>query len=589
MSRTPDEVSQRIRDKLKTTANGLSLELGTPERKIVDAVAEAVSECYIDQYIVGSLLDIDAKGGLELEQFVGIFGFGRLQGRRATGVVRLEMNTAAPQDMPVPLGTQFYTKDAQAGTGNPLFYASTQARVLTAGQTVVEVPVECTIAGTAGNLPPDSVTYMGAAIGAATATNMTAMTGGTDVETDDQLRQRFKDTFLRNCAGTEDYYLSLALQNKNVSKAAVFGPVSTYRTQLAAPSVSTPLSSVLETKDVKYVWDKGESCFVNLAQTNEKFYTRLADYVLSSGASPTFTRIDTGQITTGEIVDLEFQYTTRSSRNDPNNNVMNKVDVFVNGSEPFTVTERTVVSSTVFSANDALWNAASKFKRVGDSSAVNSSNRIMRLGSVPILSFPNTIVVGGNTFTRNTHYWLVRGTTLEAGSPREVAGIEWAGNGPSSGTGITVSYTYNRVPEVLNAVMRKAKQVTTDVLVHQCAYAYLRINLSVEYDRGYVPSQVNNAITARLKAYLDGMRFGDWVEFSDLCLAVHQVLGVDNVWVTDQSEPEAKYGIEVYSNTDDGALSVNMVGGGPQTGDFKLHDNELPVLLDPVYNRRANR
>ena len=158
-----------------------------------------------------------------------------------------------------------------------------------------------------------------------------------------------------------------------------------------------------------------------------------------------------------------------------------------------------------------------------------------------------------------------------------------------AGTGITVSYTYNRVPEVLNAVMRKAKQVTTDVLVHQCAYAYLRINLSVEYDRGYVPSQVNNAITARLKAYLDGMRFGDWVEFSDLCLAVHQVLGVDNVWVTDQSEPEAKYGIEVYSNTDDGALSVNMVGGGPQTGDFKLHDNELPVLLDPVYNRRANR
>lgn len=100
-----------------------------------------------------------------------------------------------------------------------------------------------------------------------------------------------------------------------------------------------------------------------------------------------------------------------------------------------------------------------------------------------------------------------------------------------------MSYTYNRLPEVLNAVMRKAKQVTTDVLVHQCAYAYLKINLSVEYDRGYVVSQVNNAITARLKVYLDGLRFGNWLEFSDLCLVVHQANGVDNVWVTTQSEP----------------------------------------------------
>lgn len=586
MSRTPDEVSQRIRDKLKVTANGMSLELGTPERKIVDAVAEAVSECYIDQYIVGSLLDIDAKGGLELEQFVGIFGYGRLQGRRATGVVRLEMNTAAPQDMPIPLGTQFYTKDAQPGTGNPLFYASTQPLVLPSGSTVVDVPVECTIAGTTGNLPPNSVTYMGAAIGSAVATNLTAMTGGVDVETDDQMRQRFKDTFLRNCAGTEDYYLALALQNKNVSKAAVFGPVSIYRTQLAAPSTSVTLSTVLETTDVKYVWDKGESVFTNLAQTNEKFYTRLADYSLSSGASPTFTRVSTGQIQAGDILDLEFQYTTRSSRNDPNNNVMNKVDVFIDGSDPFTVTERTVVSSTTLSTNQDLWNGTTKFKRVGNSGAVSSSNRIMRLGSVPVLSFPNTIVVGGNTFTRNTHYWLLRGTTLEAGSCREVAGIEWAGNGPSSGTGITVSYTYNRAPEVLNAVMRKAKQVTTDVLVHQCAYAYLKINLSVEYDRGYVVSQVNNAITARLKVYLDGLRFGNWLEFSDLCLAVHQVNGVDNVWVTTQSEPETGYGIVSYASSEDGQAGVN---GTVWEGDFKLRDNQLPVLLDPVYNRRANR
>lgn len=594
MSRTPDEVSQDIRNKLQATGAGLSCELGTPERKIIDAVAEAVSECYIDQYIVGSLLDMDAKGGLELEQFVGIFGYGRLQGRRATGIVRLEINTASPSDTQIPLGTTFYTKESQPGSGNPLFYASTQAMVIPAGSTTVYVPVECTVTGTAGNLGTDTVTYMGAVIGAASATNQTPMTGGVDVETDDQLRQRFKDTFLRNCAGTEDYYLALALQNKHVAKASVFGPVRLYRTQIPAPATTSPLSDLIDSADVKYLWDRGESVFKNLAQSDEKFFTRTTDYVLSSGASPTFTRPTGSQIGSGEIVDLEFQYCSNASRNNPNGGVTNKVDVYVNGSDPFVVTERTTVSAQTFTTNQSLWNWTGNFARVGTTGAPLATNRFMRLGSVPVTSFPDTVVVtnsdgsAGTTYQRDKgsggHYYLLRGTTLEAGSPREVAGLEWKGDGPSSGTGITVTYTYNRVPEVLNAVMRKAKQITTDVLVHQANYAYLRLNLSVEYNRGYVVSQVDNAIKERLKAYFDGLGYGSWVEFSDIALGVHQVLGVDNVWITAQSEPEAGYGIEVYTQEDTTGITPVI-----KTTDFKLSDNQLPIYLTPQINRRANR
>ena len=42
MTKTPDVVSQEIRNKLAVTAPGFSLELGTPERKMLDAVAEAI-------------------------------------------------------------------------------------------------------------------------------------------------------------------------------------------------------------------------------------------------------------------------------------------------------------------------------------------------------------------------------------------------------------------------------------------------------------------------------------------------------------------------------------------------------------------
>lgn len=145
-------MAREILAKLAITAPGFSLELGTPERKIVDAVAESISEAYIDQYLIGSLLDVESKAGLELEQWVGTFGFGRLQGRKSTGTVRVELKNSNPQDINLPVGSQFYTRQASPTTGGPLYFASTQAVVIPSGSYVVDVPVECTFVGTAGNL-----------------------------------------------------------------------------------------------------------------------------------------------------------------------------------------------------------------------------------------------------------------------------------------------------------------------------------------------------------------------------------------------------------------------------------------------------
>ena len=135
----------------------------------------------------------------------------------------------------------------------------------------------------------------------------------------------------------------------------------------------------------------------------------------------------------------------------------------------------------------------------------------------------------------------------------------------------------------LNAVVKASKQITTDVLVHQAEYSHLRIHLSIEYDRGYVVSQVNNAIQERLRQYFSGLPYGAWIELSDLNLAVHQVLGVDNVYLTPQSEHNTNYGIKVYGN------SADIVPAVIQTADFKLADNSLPNFLEAVVLRKANR
>lgn len=785
--KTPDAVAKEILAKLAVTAPGFSLELGTPERKIVDAVSEAISEAYVDQYLIGSLMDTESKAGIELEQWVGIFGFGRLQGRQATGIVRVEMKNSSPQDITIPAGSPFYTRQALPSTGNPLYFSATEAVVIPAGSYEADVAVQCNVVGTAGNVPPDSIVFVNDILGATSVTNLQAFTGGVDVETDDELRQRFKDTFMRNVTGTEDFYLGLCYQNKHVSKAACFGPIRKYATQVEI-SDDIDLTSYID-QDVKYVWP-GEAhvhVFKDLGQSSETFYQIEEDFEWLAGSSPSLTRVPGGTLTDGDIVDLEFEYTTRSSRNDPRRGVTNKIDIFVNGNDPYLVSERTTIDSAIVitdTATDQLYR--NNFTRVGpsrvrssssltnatmsevtitgedpyvvsltnsptggsfalsyggetttaipyDASAavvqsalaalstigsgnvtVNSSlsesggvvadsysisltvstsvltgtssltnatasqavvdgttvkltntptggsyqllfgsqtttdipynsspatvqaaleslsnvgagnvtvsgtsdsytivfsaetkiptvgNRFMRLGSTPVASFPSTLVVDGQTYTQGVDYYLLKltpeslpspnDTTLLAGSIYETVGLEWESTGPApvapeTRVPLTISYSQNRVPEVVQAVIKTGKQITTDVIVHQASYAYIRVYLSIEYDRGFVVSQVNNAIQERLRAYFAGLPYGAWVEVSDLTLAAHQVLGVDNISLvlsTDVGVGE-NFGMKVYADSSD---TVPLV---THPGDFKLHDNQLPVFLDAVITRKANR
>ena len=577
MSKTPADISAAIRATLGTTIPGLSCEIGTPERKIIDAVSEAISEAYIDQYLIGSLLDIDTKSGLELEAFVGIFGFGRLAGKQATGTVRITVNTASTQDQTFPLGTQFYTTPNFVVSASTLYFSSTQAVVLAAGNTACDIPVECTVVGTQGNLPPDSITYVGQQIGGSSCTNLGAMTGGVDVETDAELRQRFKDTLMRNVAGTADFYEALCQQNDSVSRVVVFGPVRLYTTQFEVPDTSLTLPV---NQDVKYAWPGMASVFTNLGQEDETFYSPGNDYVFNGGVSPSITRLSDA-MTVGDVVDLEFQYTTKSSRNDPINGVTNKVDIFVDGISPYLIREACVVSSAKLSNSTASPLYTGNFRRVGSAGTPTVDNRFMRLASTPVVSFPSSLTINGVVYTRGTHYHLLQDTTLIAGSHQETSGIEWTVAGPDTGTEVVINYVYNRTPEILNAVISRTKQITTDVMVHQGEFIYIQPCLTIEYDRAYSVSVVNSSIVNRLQTYFFMMPFGSQVKLGTLCMFVQQVLGVVDVKITTASDDPVNYGVQMFANSLDPTPTV------VETTDFKLDDNQLANYQGVIIKRVA--
>lgn len=576
---TPDQVTSAILATLATTAPQLSCAVGTPERQIVEACAAQIAAAYVGQYLTGGMMDINTKSGLELDQFVGIFGFGRLQGTPASGTVQITMTSVGTTATSIPQNSQFSTTPGLAGLSTTLYYASTQAVTIPAGSSNTSVPVQCTTVGTQGNVPPDSITSQSAAIGSSTVTNTAAMTGGTNVETDAQLRQRFMDTLLRNISGTSDWYTNLALQNNNVSRVAVYGPISLYATQIVVPESTYTLELAA---DVKYVWPDGASCFTSLGSSSETFFSPVDDFNLSSGASPVFTTVEDGALTPGQIVDLEFQYTTKCSRNDPANDITNKVDVFVDGTAPFMVTETCVVSSTTLSATSTALLYTGNFERVGGSGSPSASNRFMRLGNTPVINFPSTITVADVVYTQDTHYWLLQGITSLQGSQLEVAGIEWASGGASSGTQLVLNYTYNQVPQLLDAVMNGSKQICTDVLNHVAEYQYITTCLTIEYSRNYAVTTVNTAVVNRLQIFYQTLGFGAPIIFSQLEAAIQQVLGVNEVHVTTSAENDTDYGIQVFNN------STDIDPAETYTDDWVLNDNQLAVYQNVITLQAPN-
>lgn len=569
---------------LSTTAPQLSCAIGTPERAILDACAAQISAAYVSQYLTGGMMDINTLSGLQLDQFVGIFGFGRLQGSAATGVVNVTLNSVGTQALTIAINAQFYTTPGLAGLSTTLYFAATQAVTIPAGSSSVSVPVQCTQVGTQGNVPPDSITSQSAAVGSSNCTNLAAMTGGTNVETDAQLRQRFQDTMLRNISGTRDWYINLALQNNNVSRAVVYGPVSLYSTQVTVPETTTNISVG---SDVSYVWPDMTSVYTGIGTSSEVFYDPTYDYTLSSGAPPpVFTYESTGALSPGQIVNVEFQYVTACSRNNPTASppITNKIDVFVDGVSPFVVTETTVVTSTTLSSSSSNVLYTGNFKRVGASGTPSSSNRFMRLGSTPIIAsaFPATITVSAVVYSQNVNYYLLEGTTSLQGSQQEVAGIEWLSSGPANGTQLVLNYSYNQVPQLLDAVMTSSKQICTDVLNHVASYQYITTCLTVEYSNNYAISTTNAAIVNRLQIFYQTLGFGTTVIFSQLEAGVQQVLGVNAVHVTTVAEDGSNYGIQVFTSSTD--ITPTTV----ETADFVLNDNQLCVYNNTIILQAPN-
>jgi len=571
-----EEITQNIIAKLSITAPGLSLEVGTPERKILESVSEAIFESQVDSTLISSQIDIDTKSGADLEDFVGVFAFGRLQGIRATGNLTFNLTVAAQQPILIPVGTQLFSPGNLLGDSS-LAYTTTANATIATGLKTVTVPAQCTIIGTIGNAPGGSITGFPSGLGVSTCTNIEAFTGGTDSESDDQLRARFKKTFLRNIVGTEDFYTAMSLQASGVSRVKILGPSNQLDVQVQTAAIGTGIT--LASKNCKFVWPNGYVASKDKSFSGLVWFNDLVDYTMTTGAitAPVFTPLTTD--TDNEFLDATYEYTSTNSRNDPLRGIANKIDIYVDGSAPVTITEKISTKAITLVSDTTSLYYTSNFKSYPSGTTITTSTKFQRLGSTPIINYPSTIVVGATTYVLGTNYKGVRDITLSKGSEREVSGIIWLTTPPADAQTAFVTYTYNQIPEVLNSVFKKSKQITSDPLVHTAKQKFLRISIIIQYVQGATVSDVNTRLTNALSAYLSSLPFGAWIQLSDIVTFVHNVQGVDNVRITKSTDGTATYGLAV--------MEAGVAPGTVYTADFQLEDNEIPALASVDITRRS--
>ena len=477
---TQKQITDNMIQQLRILDPSISAEIGTPERKIIETVAQAIAETQVDLNVLNGAFDVNAKFGADLDNMLALLGFGRQSGSKATGYVTFSRETAATAPIVIKMGTTVFTPTGGDGGTSVVFRLTTTVAIPIGAKSVV-APIEAIQSGSMGNVAANAITEtVGTPVyGITSVTNDYPTTGGTDVESDSEMKARFTTAgAFRNLAGTYDQYMALALSTIS-KKAIVVGPISKYQEYLQVPSQPDVEGGLEFTTDLsnnvnsKHIYENSPYFIVNDSGVAQVYYNPGSDFLLNvtpttknrgdalrhaeiedpaSTDAPTiykpnvtFTNVYTGLTSTKpdeaispeDVLLFEHSYMSLASRNDYDRNILNCVDVYVDGSDTKSASatiSRPGVNVPTFKFSSDKYSAfyIDNYRRVNDPShRPVVGNVFTPLYKQPITELPNQISLSNGTFIKDVHYWLVEETTDLYGTVRARNGIEWSSTIPA--------------------------------------------------------------------------------------------------------------------------------------------------------------
>lgn len=295
----------------------------------------------------------------------------------------------------------------------------------------------------------------------------------------------------------------------------------------------------------------------------------------------------------GDFLFFKHEYCPLESRNEPAANppMTNKVDVFIDGEDIQPIRECTQLKyQTITNDTHSRWNASDWYYE--DGTHPTSGTKLVMLGYSPATSLPSSLNIDGAKYDK---FQLCKRMDLLEGSTREWDAIAFqpGSNLPSEGSFLELKYYYNRAVLVTDQLLDTNRQITTDVLAHQCRKVGLDINVIVQNITG----ASDDALLADINSYLDvwcrSLDYGSWVQFSDIEYAIRNSKYVD--------------ACRIATNADVGRLITSGPGKGEpvqqglQTTEayrsmlpkqhnvgFRLHDNMLAYIHQVNVVREAS-
>ncbi|CDE45498.1 baseplate J family protein [Clostridium sp. CAG:768] len=207
-NQTQDEITSEL---LANMPKKYQKTIGFPIWDFLRAIAIYIYEILKDIKTILSWQNVDNMTGEDLRRWV--FQRRGIEWKPATKATTILTTT----------GTGFSLTAGQivgeSDTG--LMFAVTEDFVSDTG--IAEIPVECTTAGTIGNIPAGSITKIPVTIdGLSTIVNNQNATGGYDDESDDSLRERYyEDLQLPIVSGNKNHYRKWAREITGVKDAKV--------------------------------------------------------------------------------------------------------------------------------------------------------------------------------------------------------------------------------------------------------------------------------------------------------------------------------------------------------------------------------
>lgn len=240
-----EEISLSIIDFLRLVQPDLDTKPGEVARDLIDAPAIEISKLYVELRNNSNLQSFASGIGSDLDKLARNFGIVRNSGSPATGTIFFTTNDLT-SDIFIPAGTivtaqsgltfstlvdtSFERTKASLYRSNALRIRSDLDLASITDQYALEVGVEATSFGSGGNVGKLSITKHDAP-GVSRVINVSAMTGGTDAETDTAFRARILGIFAGSNVGTSLGYVNSLLADPRINDALPVEPGDTLMTR----------------------------------------------------------------------------------------------------------------------------------------------------------------------------------------------------------------------------------------------------------------------------------------------------------------------------------------------------------------------